>query len=152
MNTTQQHEYDPRSFTQAEINAGQRKINYALALADQALIDVLVKLKEAIEAPSGKVRTSADDICNAIDKAVKAIYNIMSISPPGCDFTWTPPPDRELSWTSAERHTEIFSENEASQVTKHLSDIEDSRERSSRTLKEIDAINKKTQEILNRLA
>ena len=89
--TTQQPIYDPRSHSQDEINAGQRKINFALTKADLALIDVLTILKEAIQAPPGQVKDYADRICKAIDTATKAINHVASIRPPGCDDTWKPP-------------------------------------------------------------
>ena len=87
------HVYNPKDHSQDEINAGQRKINFALTLADKALIEVLIMLKEAIQAPPGKIQTHADDICKAIDAATKAIDHVASIRPPGCDATWTPPPE-----------------------------------------------------------
>ena len=89
--TTQQPIYNPRDHSQDEINAGQRKINFALTLADKALVDVLTILKEAIQAPPGQVKDYADQICKAIDAATKAINHVASIRPPGCDETWKPP-------------------------------------------------------------
>ena len=89
--TTQQPIYDPRNHSQDEINAGQRKINFALTKADLALIDVLTILKEAIQAPPGQVKDYADRICKAIDTATKTINHVASIRPPGCDDTWKPP-------------------------------------------------------------
>lgn len=89
--TTQQPVYDPRNHSQDEINAGQRKINFALTQADLALIKVLTLLKEAIQAPPGKVQAHADEICKAIDAATKVINHVASIRPPGCDDTWKPP-------------------------------------------------------------
>ena len=84
---TTQHDYNPRDYNQDQVNAGQRQINYALTLADKALLEVLSKLKEAIQAPPGKVQAHADDICKAIDAATKAINHVASIRPPGCDET-----------------------------------------------------------------
>jgi hypothetical protein len=90
--TTTQTDYRPQDYTQDQINAGQRKINYALTQADKALIEVLTMLKEAIQAPPGKVQGYADQICEKIEAATKAINYVASIRPPGCDSTWTPPP------------------------------------------------------------
>jgi hypothetical protein len=91
--TTTEHIYDSQGYTQEKINAGQRKINFALTLADTALLDVLAIVKEAIQAPSGHEREYADKICKAIDAATKAIGYVASIKPPGCDETWKPDPE-----------------------------------------------------------
>ena len=95
--TTQQHVYNPKNYDQDQINAGQRQINFALTLADKALIEVLNKLKEAIQAPPGQVNDYADKICRAIDAATNAVNHVASIRPPGCDETWKPPTPEQTS-------------------------------------------------------
>ena len=92
--TSQQHVYRPQDYTQDQVNAGQRKINYAITQADKKLVDVLNIMKEAIQLPHGQRQTQKYDekICTAIDAAIKAINHVASIRPPGCDETWTPPP------------------------------------------------------------
>lgn len=89
---TTQHVYRPQDYTQEQVNSGQRQINFALTLADKALIEVLTIVKEAIKAPPGQEKSYADQICKAIDAATKAINHVASIRPPGCDETWKPEP------------------------------------------------------------
>ena len=91
--TTTKHVYRPQDYTQDQINAGQRQINFALTLADKALLEVLAIVKQAIQAPPGQEKTYAEQISKAIEAATKAINDVASIRPPGCDETWKPEPE-----------------------------------------------------------
>ena len=52
-------EYKPENYSQGAINAGQRKINYALTLVDEKLIKALEALRDAIKAlPAPTISTS----------------------------------------------------------------------------------------------
>jgi hypothetical protein len=91
--TTTDHVYDAQGYNQERINAGQRQINFALTLADKAIVDVLAMVKEAFQQPPGEQKAYVDRICRAIDAATKAIGHVASIRPPGCDETWKPEPE-----------------------------------------------------------
>ena len=92
---TSQHVYRPQDYNQNQVNAGQRKINFAITQAERKLVDVLTIMKDALQAPPGQTRTYVDRISEAIDAARTAINHIAGIRPPGCDETWTPDPEPE---------------------------------------------------------
>ena len=89
---TSEHVYRPQDYDQPQVNAGQRKINFAITQAERKLVDVLTIMKDALHAPPGQAKTYVDQISRAIDAATTAINHVASIRPPGCDETWTPPP------------------------------------------------------------
>lgn len=95
MATTTQKVYNPRDYTQDQVNYGQRRINYALTQADRALVAVLTLLKDVLQAPPGQVQAFGPRINSAIDQATKAIDRVAGIRPPGCDETWKPDPEPE---------------------------------------------------------
>lgn len=77
--------YRPENFTQGQINAGQRKINFALTQADEHLVAVLTILKCMIQAGPGHAHTYEDAIDAALKAATRAINHVAEIRPPGCD-------------------------------------------------------------------
>jgi hypothetical protein len=79
------YEYHPEHYTQVGINAGQRKINFALTEADRKLVAVLEALKNAIIEPPGQSQRNVADIQAAIEAAITAINKVAEITPPGCD-------------------------------------------------------------------
>ena len=81
-------EYAPHDFSQAAINSGQRKINYALTLVDEKLANAIVALKEVIEKlPQGN-KLDLGKVNAAIKDAVDTSRQVAGIKPPGCDPTW----------------------------------------------------------------
>ena len=85
--------YDPKRFTPEEINAGQRKINYALTLADERLVAVLEAVANALKQEPGQIRSHVPEIETKIKEASQLISKVAGIRPPGCDSTWKPEPD-----------------------------------------------------------
>jgi hypothetical protein len=83
--------YDPTLYNANEINAGQRKINYALTVADRKLVDVLVAVKDALSGPPGQLQQHVPRIEAAIDEASRIIEKVAEIRPPGCDTNWPYP-------------------------------------------------------------
>ena len=83
----------PEDFSQRSINAGQRKINYAITMAEKEILAVFTVVKNALEGPAGQLQSSGPQIQEAINKAMKAIEQVASIRPPGCDDTWKPEPE-----------------------------------------------------------
>jgi len=83
-----QYVYNPKDYTQEQVNAGQRKVNYALTVADRKLIAVLVAIKNAISGPPGEIQQHIPKIQAAIDEASWIIEKVAEIRPPGCDPTW----------------------------------------------------------------
>ena len=77
--------YRPEDYTPAQINAGQRKVNYALTEADEKVVEILKIMKDAILAPHGQAQTYVARIDAAIAAATKAIDHVAEIIPPGCD-------------------------------------------------------------------
>ena len=77
--------YRPEDYTPGQINAGQRKVNYALTEADEKIVDILKIVKIAILAPHGQMHTYIAQIDAAIEAATKAIDHVAEIIPPGCD-------------------------------------------------------------------
>ena len=81
-------EYAPNDFSQAAINSGQRKINYALTLVDEKLTNALVALKEVIEKlPQGN-KLDLGKVNAAIKEAIAIREQVAGIKPPGCDPNW----------------------------------------------------------------
>jgi len=81
-------EYAPHDFSQAAINSGQRKINYALTLVDEKLANAIVALKEVIEKlPQGN-KLDLGKVNAAIKDAVDTSRQVAGIKPPGCDPNW----------------------------------------------------------------
>ena len=82
-------DYNPDDYTQADINKGQRKINYALTLVNEKLVKALEALRNAVVAIPG-ARQHID--LGAIDKAIKEAEDlrrmVAGIKPPGCDPDW----------------------------------------------------------------
>ena len=81
-------EYAPNDFSQAAINSGQRKINYALTVVDEKIAKALEALRDAIAALPAAHK---GDLAEA-NKAIKEVYEISrqvaGIKPPGCDPQW----------------------------------------------------------------
>jgi hypothetical protein len=73
-------EYKPENYSQGAINAGQRKINYALTLVDEKLIKALEALRDAIKALPATH--------NAISEVSGYSRQVAGIKPPGCDPDW----------------------------------------------------------------
>jgi hypothetical protein len=81
-------EYDPENYTQAEINSGQRKINYALTLVDEKLAKAIEALRDAIAALPTAQHIDLGDLNKAIKDAVDTSREVAGIKPPGCDPSW----------------------------------------------------------------
>ncbi len=81
-------DYRAEDYTQAQINAGQRKINYALTLADRKLIATLVAIKNALSGPPGEIQHHISKIEAAIKESSWVVEEVAGIKPPGCDPTW----------------------------------------------------------------
>jgi len=83
--------YRSQDYTPEAVNAGQRKINYALTVADRKLVDVLVAIKNALTAPPGQLQQHVAGIEAAIAQASRIIDKVAEIRPPGCDTDWPTP-------------------------------------------------------------
>jgi hypothetical protein len=81
-------EYAPEDFSQAAINRGQRKINYALTVVDQKLVKALGLLRNAIAATPAGRDIDFDAVDEAIADALGTSRRVAEIKPPGCDTTW----------------------------------------------------------------
>lgn len=82
------NDYDPNDYTQAGINKGQRKINYALTLVDEKLVEAIKKLRDAIKAVPATQHIELDEVNEAIDDALETSRLVAGIKPPGCDPEW----------------------------------------------------------------
>jgi hypothetical protein len=81
-------EYTPQDFSQAAINGGQRKINYALTVVDEKLVKALEALKDAIAALPTAHNIDLKNV-NAAIKEVRDLSQLVAgIKPPGCDPDW----------------------------------------------------------------
>lgn len=89
--------YNPAHYTPEQVDAGQRKINFALTKADEKLVAVLVEVANALKEPPGQIQSHVPNIEAAIKEASKAIKHVASIRPPGCDTTWKPDPEPDPS-------------------------------------------------------
>ena len=85
---TTQMEYDPKNYTQPEINSGQRKINYALTLVDERLAKAIKALTDAIAALPAAHNIDLEGVNAAIKDAVETSQQVAGIQPPGCDPDW----------------------------------------------------------------
>ena len=85
---TTQMEYAPEAFSQAAINSGQRKINYALTLVDEKLVKALEKLKDAFATLPAAHKIDFTEVNKAIDDALDTCRQVAGIKPPGCDPDW----------------------------------------------------------------
>ena len=81
-------EYKPEDHSQGAINAGQRKINYALTVVDEKLIKALEALRDVIEALPPSHNINLDAVNKAIIDVYKTSEKVASIKPPGCDPRW----------------------------------------------------------------
>jgi hypothetical protein len=88
-----EYKYDPTLYKPEDVAAGQRKINYALTVADRKLVAVLEAVTKALSGPPGEIRNHVPEIEAAIADASKLISKVATIRPPGCDSTWKPEPD-----------------------------------------------------------
>ena len=81
-------EYEPHDFSQASINNGQRKINYALTIVDEKLAKAIEALRDAIAA----LPTAHNIDLNGVNAAIKEFRDlsqlIAGVKPPGCDPDW----------------------------------------------------------------
>ena len=83
-----QMEYKPEDHSQGAINAGQRKINYALTVVDEKLIKALEALRDAIRALPATHHINLVEVNNAISEAYGYSHQVAGIKPPGCDPDW----------------------------------------------------------------
>jgi hypothetical protein len=85
---TTQMEYNPDNYTQADINKGQRKINYALTLVDEKLAKAIESLRDAIKALPAAHNIDLTEVNKAINDALYTSRQVAGIKPPGCDPEW----------------------------------------------------------------
>lgn len=85
---TTQMEYDPEDFSQAAINRGQRKINYALTVVDDKLIKALEALRDAVAALPAAHNINLVKVNQAISEFYQISQQVAGIKPPGCDPNW----------------------------------------------------------------
>ncbi len=81
-------EYKPENYSQGAINAGQRKINYALTLVDEKLIKALEALRDALKALPATHNINLVEVNNAISEVSGYSRQVAGIKPPGCDPDW----------------------------------------------------------------
>ena len=81
-------EYDPNDFSQSAINAGQRKINYALTVVDEKLAKVLEALRDAIVALPPTHNIDLKNVNEALKEFRYLSSLVAGIKPPGCDPDW----------------------------------------------------------------
>jgi hypothetical protein len=81
-------EYEPHDFSQAAINSGQRKINYALTVVDEKLAKAIEALRDAIVAlPTGR-NIDLKNVNAAIKEFRDLSELVAGVNPPGCDPDW----------------------------------------------------------------
>ena len=80
--------YRPEAYSQDQVNAGQRKINYALTKVDEKFLNALIALKDALDAGPGHRERHFADLEAAITDLSNTIKRVAEIKPPGCDTTW----------------------------------------------------------------
>ena len=85
--------YDPKLYSADDVNAGQRKINFALTQVDEKLVAVLIAVANALKEPPGEARNHVPAIEAGIREADRILKHVASIRPPGCDTTWKPEPE-----------------------------------------------------------
>jgi len=81
-------EYKPEDYSQSAINAGQRKINYALTVVDEKLIKAIESLRDAIKAVPATHTINLVDVNRAISEVYGLSQQVAGIKPPGCDPEW----------------------------------------------------------------
>ena len=86
--TQMDYDYNPDNYTQADINKGQRKINYALTLVDEKLAKAIEALRDAIRALPATHHINLVEVNNAISEAYGYSHQVAGIKPPGCDPEW----------------------------------------------------------------
>jgi len=82
------YDYNPDNYTQADINKGQRKINYALTLVDEKLAKAIEALRDAIAALPPAHNINLEDVNKKINDALDTSKKVAGIKPPGCDPQW----------------------------------------------------------------
>ena len=85
---TTQMEYNPNDFSQSAINAGQRKINYALTLVDEKLAKAIEALCNAISALPPTHNIDLKNVNDALKEFHYLSKMVAGIKPPGCDPDW----------------------------------------------------------------
>lgn len=81
-------EYNSDDYSQSAINAGQRKINYALTLVDEKIIKALEAVRDALRALPATHNINLVEVNNAISEAYGYSHQVAGIKPPGCDPDW----------------------------------------------------------------
>lgn len=81
-------EYQPEDYSQAAINSGQRKINYALTVIDEKLVKVIEALRDAIAALPTAHGIDLKNVNAAIKEARDLSQLVAGVKPPGCDPNW----------------------------------------------------------------
>lgn len=85
---TTQMEYAPEDFSQAAINSGQRKINYALTLVIDRLTKALETVRDAVAALPAAHKIDLTEVNEAINEVYELNQQVAGIKPPGCDPDW----------------------------------------------------------------
>ena len=86
--TQMDYDYNPDNYTQADINKGQRKINYALTLVDEKLAKAIEALRDVIAALPPAHNINLEDVNKKINDALDTSKKVAGIKPPGCDPQW----------------------------------------------------------------
>jgi aspartate ammonia-lyase len=81
-------EYKSEDYSQSAINAGQRKINYALTVVDEKLIEAIEALRDAIKALPATHSINLVEVNQAISEVIGFSQQVAGIKPPGCDPDW----------------------------------------------------------------
>ena len=81
-------EYNPNDFSQAAINSGQRKINYALTVVDEKLAKALQALCDALAALPPTHNIDLKNVNEALKEFRYLSAMVAGIKPPGCDPEW----------------------------------------------------------------
>jgi hypothetical protein len=81
-------EYNPNDFSQAAINSGQRKINYALTVVNEKLAKALEALCNALVALPPTHNIDLKDVNEALKEFHYLSQMVAGIKPPGCDPDW----------------------------------------------------------------
>ena len=81
-------EYEPHDFSQAAINSGQRKINYALTVVDEKLAKAIEALRDAIAALPTAHHIDLKQVNAALKEFRDLSQQVAGVKPPGCDPNW----------------------------------------------------------------
>ncbi len=81
-------EYKPEDYSQAAINSGQRKINYALTVLDEKLAKVIEALRDAIAALPTAHHIDLKGVNDALKEFRDLSQLVAGVKPPGCDPDW----------------------------------------------------------------